>query len=57
MLQESASGAVEASVDHATPTRRLGLIRARLRRKCVPELVSAQAAANPRALAVRHGFA
>lgn len=61
MLQESA-GAVEAPLDrsishsiHDTLSTWNDAEREYSRQKCVPELVSEQAIANPRALAVRHG--
>src|SRR4029077_5192255 len=58
MLQESAVGAVEAPAGHATQTQFPlwnDTEREYLAERCVPELVSAQAAANPLALAVAHG--
>ncbi len=60
MLQESAAGAVEESFDHATRGVLANWIDpapVRMSWRCVTELVSAQAAANPRALAVAQGTA
>lgn len=60
MLQDSAAGAIEEPIDHSTR----GLLADWIdtapmhkSRKCVPELVSAQAAANPRAIALARGGA
>ena len=60
MLPESAAGAVEESVDHSTSGLLANWIDPapmHMSWKSVPELVSAQAAANPRALAVARGRA
>jgi amino acid adenylation domain-containing protein len=58
MLQESASGAIEAPAEYATRIKAPSWSdsgRYYPSETCVPELVNAQAAAHPRALAVTYG--